>query len=313
MPECLRLHPYRILWVDDDPSVTGYLSAYLSRHGYTVEVSATVADAVRRVQGESWDLLVLDLRLPDGSGLDCLRPLAGHPARPPVLVVTGTGSTSAALEAGRLGVVAYAEKPLHGRALLAAVRAALDGAPVQVPTAPTPHTAHTSRPSATTSPWPAGPCAPTMVARWLTADSLGATRFLVLADGLRGALRMGDATVDVPFVTEGTVDPRVDAILTHLERAGSRWPMVTPASVAQAMALHQSTVWRVLQRHLGRDFMTCRRALVVRHGLRRLAGSGEHVRQIAYQIGYEHHSHFVRHCQQVVGCSPTGFRTLLSQ
>lgn len=304
MPEPLRRRPYRILWVDDDLSVTGYISAYLLRHGYTVEVSATVADAVRRARGDSWDLLVLDLRLPDGSGLDCLRSLACHPARPPVLVVTGTGSTSAALEAGRLGVMAYAEKPLHGRALLAAVRAALDGTPADID----PH-----RSSGATIPWPAGPCAPRMVARCLTADSLDAARFLVLADGLRGAMRTGTATVDVPALTGGTVDPRVEAILTHVERAGSRWPMVTPASVARAMALHQSTVWRVLQRHLGKDFMTCRRALVVRHGLRRLAGSGEHVRQIAYQIGYEHHSHFVRHCQQVVGCSPTGFRTLLSQ
>ena len=63
----------RVLVVDDEPEIADVLRAYLVREGLSVETCGTAADALALLGREPPDLLVLDVTLPDGSGLDVLR------------------------------------------------------------------------------------------------------------------------------------------------------------------------------------------------------------------------------------------------
>lgn len=102
-----------LLLVDDDVVLRPRLARALRDRGYTVR-EAEDASAARRVLTETpigW--AVVDLRLPDGSGLDVVR--AVHAAFPaaPIVVLTGYGSISTALDAVRLGATHYLTKPAN--------------------------------------------------------------------------------------------------------------------------------------------------------------------------------------------------------
>ena len=74
----------RILVVDDDPGFCKLLATILSEAGYAVETAASVAEALRAGERAHFHLVLTDLRLPDGEGLDILRKMArarGYPIR----------------------------------------------------------------------------------------------------------------------------------------------------------------------------------------------------------------------------------------
>jgi two-component system OmpR family response regulator len=64
---------FRILIVDDDPSICTLLKRYLQRQGYTVEVAATGAEGLQQLRTFQPDLVILDLNLPDVSGYSLCR------------------------------------------------------------------------------------------------------------------------------------------------------------------------------------------------------------------------------------------------
>ncbi|MFQ5415411.1 MAG: sigma-54-dependent transcriptional regulator [Myxococcota bacterium] len=102
-----------ILIVEDEAFLSKQLEQALERSGYDVEASATCADALARVQRETPDLVLLDLRLPDGSGLDLLGELVALDASLPVVMMTAYGSVADAVEAMRRGAADYVQKPLE--------------------------------------------------------------------------------------------------------------------------------------------------------------------------------------------------------
>ena len=283
----------RILWVDDCESLTGYVTAFLPAKGFEVHIAHTAAAGAHAVSRSTFDLIVIDLVLPDISGLELLRWVRGSGVTTPVLIVTGMGTTTSALEAGRLGVVGFEAKPLHGRQLLAAIRQGLDGRgerpvlPLQV----------------------AVPTGPTL-ALTLASPTTSFPEFLHAADTLKAVATSSAGGRTTPRIPAPPLDVRVQRVVQRLEDAGPRWTSLTAARMATFEDLHPATLWRLMHTHLGRGFPECRRAIVVRSGIRLLAQSSEHVRQIAYQIGYEHSSQFVRHCRHVIGLSPNGYRRL---
>jgi len=112
----------RVLLCDDDDGVAKLLSAALVDSGFDVHRTANLADteaALREI--DSYEALLLDLRLPDGDGLDLLRRLRRRPATRglPVIVISGDPRHE---EAGSLDVVDFIEKPIEMDRLRAALR-----------------------------------------------------------------------------------------------------------------------------------------------------------------------------------------------
>lgn len=103
----------RILVVEDRESLRLLLARALAKEGYEVALAAGRAEAEAALAAAApVDLVLTDLKLPDGSGLDVLR--AARSARPtaPVVVMTAYGSVAAAVEAMKLGAADFLEKPV---------------------------------------------------------------------------------------------------------------------------------------------------------------------------------------------------------
>jgi DNA-binding NtrC family response regulator len=101
----------RALVVEDSRGAREGLEEWLVQHGFEVRGAGTVADARRELRREQRDLVLLDLELPDGNGLDVLHDLEEYPDTE-VVVITGHGSTDSAVRAFRGGAVDYLEKPV---------------------------------------------------------------------------------------------------------------------------------------------------------------------------------------------------------
>ncbi|MBD3336717.1 MAG: response regulator [Candidatus Eisenbacteria bacterium] len=103
----------RLLVVDDEVTIRHFLTRSLEREGYEVIEAATCRDARSRFKEKGADLVLLDLKLPDGSGLDVLKEMKRQSPRMPVLMMTAYGEVSTAVEAMKAGAYDYLIKPLH--------------------------------------------------------------------------------------------------------------------------------------------------------------------------------------------------------
>jgi DNA-binding NtrC family response regulator len=116
----------RVLVVDDDPGLAEVIDLLLTREGYAAERAGTVRGALERVGGAEPDLVITDLKLPDGTGLDVIARL--HAERPelPVIMITSYSSLESAIAALRAGAVDYLIKPFDNEEFLHAVDRALN-------------------------------------------------------------------------------------------------------------------------------------------------------------------------------------------
>ena len=112
-----------VLLVDDSPLVTEALGVLLSETGHRVRTAGSVAEAVARAREALPDVLILDLTLPDGDGLDVLRTLAaeGRAVRAPV-ALTGHDDPETAARCREAGCVAVLLKPVRAATLLKGIR-----------------------------------------------------------------------------------------------------------------------------------------------------------------------------------------------
>ncbi len=101
-----------VLIVDDDRVLAATLSRGLRRHGWNAEVVHDVAAASQRALAAAWDLVLLDIGLPDGSGIDLIERLREGPGRPSVVVITGRDDLEATVEAIQRGAIECLVKPL---------------------------------------------------------------------------------------------------------------------------------------------------------------------------------------------------------
>ena len=120
--------PRRILVADDDVTLQDILTFFLGKD-YEVRPATTGADALTRVCHEPVDLVVLDHRLPDRSGLDVLAELKSIRPRLPVIMLTGYGSEWICAAAFKLGVADYLRKPVNAVDLIGAVHRILPPGP----------------------------------------------------------------------------------------------------------------------------------------------------------------------------------------
>ena len=102
-----------LLVVDDDAGFRGLLREILAAEGYSVTVAASVAEAQQAWAKRHFHLMVSDLRLPDGDGIGLLRWTKEQAPEVPVIMITGFGTVSSAVEAMKLGAEDYISKPLE--------------------------------------------------------------------------------------------------------------------------------------------------------------------------------------------------------
>ena len=116
----------RILIIEDDPGVGTSIQLLLPAHGYEVELATRARDGLDKAGACEFDLVITDLRLPDGDGMSVILTL--HKAQPalPIILMTSYSSLDTAIEALKNGAVDYVIKPFHNDALLFAVERALN-------------------------------------------------------------------------------------------------------------------------------------------------------------------------------------------
>ncbi len=118
--------PPRILVVDDERMIRWSLRSCFEEAGAEVEEAATLEEARRALAGPEPSLLVLDIRLPDGDGMDLLREVVRARPELPILVITAYGSLKGAVAAVRSGAFDYVAKPFDLDDLLLTAHRALE-------------------------------------------------------------------------------------------------------------------------------------------------------------------------------------------
>ncbi len=114
-----------VLVVEDDREIRELLRRYLERAGHGVLSTASGAEALRLVERDSADLVVLDLGLPDVDGLEVLRTARGEGRRTPVVVLTARSNVDQRIEGLSLGADDYVTKPFSPREVVLRVAAVL--------------------------------------------------------------------------------------------------------------------------------------------------------------------------------------------
>jgi DNA-binding NtrC family response regulator len=126
-----------ILVVDDDPGFRKLLEAILGGEGHRIHSAGSVQEAVLAGVSQRFDLVLCDLRLPDGDGLLILRRYRELAPGTPFVMITAFGTVPAAVEAMKLGAVDFLEKPLRSPdELRKLVRRVLSGPPAPESAAP---------------------------------------------------------------------------------------------------------------------------------------------------------------------------------
>jgi two-component system nitrogen regulation response regulator NtrX len=117
----------RILVVDDESNIRVLLEEILSEEGYEVVTAADADEARRRRREQEFDLVLLDIWMPDTDGISLLKEWSSNGSLEPVVMMSGHGTVDTAVEATRLGALDFIEKPVSLTKLLRTVEKALSG------------------------------------------------------------------------------------------------------------------------------------------------------------------------------------------
>jgi two-component system, response regulator RegA len=121
-------HPRSLLIVEDDDRLRGRLARALAERGFETREAADVPSAVAAARADSPEYVLVDLRVPGGSGLDVVREVKAIDPGTTVVVLTGYGSIATAVEAVRLGAAEYLTKPADVDQIVAALTRTSAGA-----------------------------------------------------------------------------------------------------------------------------------------------------------------------------------------
>ena len=107
----------RVLYMEDDPGLSLILKKHLERRGYSVDLAADGEQGLKMVDAGQYDVILLDYHMPVLSGIDVIRGLSSKGIPVPVIMLTGEGSESVAVEALKVGASDYIVKDLEVRYL----------------------------------------------------------------------------------------------------------------------------------------------------------------------------------------------------
>lgn len=116
---------HRILIVDDEPAIVALLRRILAAEDVEILAARSGADALATARQSKLDLVILDVKLPDVSGVEVLRRIRKRDAIVPVIMVTSYGSPETVRAAMKLGACDYLTKPFDGEEIKRLVREAV--------------------------------------------------------------------------------------------------------------------------------------------------------------------------------------------
>jgi DNA-binding NtrC family response regulator len=108
----------RILVIDDETEIRESLDALLSLEGYSVEMAQNATEGLKRLENASYDLVLLDLMMPDRSGMEVLKEVRERDPETPIFMITAYGSVEVAVDALKSGANDYFSKPWDNEKLL---------------------------------------------------------------------------------------------------------------------------------------------------------------------------------------------------
>ena len=114
-----------ILFVDDDAALRDIVTDQLSAQGYRVDEAADGADALTKLQTTSYDVMLLDINMPQKSGIDVLKHVKDNGLKCKIIMLTGRVGFSIAMESLKLGADEYITKPFSFDYLVDAIKRVL--------------------------------------------------------------------------------------------------------------------------------------------------------------------------------------------
>src|ERR1700683_4579874 len=108
----------RVLVGDDEIEIRESLEALLDLEGYQVDLAANAAEGERKLELRAYDLVLLDLMMPEKSGMEMLRDVRERDRHTPIFMITAYGTLEAAVQAVKLGANDYLAKPWDNEKLL---------------------------------------------------------------------------------------------------------------------------------------------------------------------------------------------------
>ncbi len=115
----------RVLVIDDEPDICELLSLTLTRMGLISDVAATFQQGIDYIDTNHYELVLTDMRLADGDGLDIVRYVQKHKPLLPIAVITAYGNVESAVNSLKAGAFDYVSKPVELSVLKALVKTAL--------------------------------------------------------------------------------------------------------------------------------------------------------------------------------------------
>jgi DNA-binding NtrC family response regulator len=115
----------KILLIDDDEGLIHFLGRFFQRKGYEVSACLSGITAFEKIEKESFDLILLDYKMPESNGIDILIRIKKSQVKTPVIIMTAYGTTELAIEAMKQGAYNYLIKPFERKELSRVVSEAL--------------------------------------------------------------------------------------------------------------------------------------------------------------------------------------------
>jgi DNA-binding response OmpR family regulator len=112
-----------VLVIEDDPSVRTLVKAVLEKNNYSVDFAKTAEDGEAQALSNNYDIIILDLGLPDGDGFDVCKDMRDQEITTPVLVLSAEQETDVKIKCLRVGADDYITKPFDTEELLARIEA----------------------------------------------------------------------------------------------------------------------------------------------------------------------------------------------
>ncbi|MEM7518178.1 MAG: sigma-54 dependent transcriptional regulator, partial [Planctomycetota bacterium] len=116
----------KVLVVDDEASMIEFLRLFFEEEGYSVQTAGSVTEARSKITEDRFDLVLSDILMPDGNGLELLREIKAASPHTAVIMMTAYTSTKSAVEAMKLGAYTYVSKPFDVDELKVTARGALE-------------------------------------------------------------------------------------------------------------------------------------------------------------------------------------------
>jgi len=115
--------PMNVLVIEDDPSVRTLVKSVLEKNEYSVDIAETAESGEEQAVGNHYDIIILDLGLPDGDGFDLCKSMRDQEITTPVLILSAEKETDVKIKCLRVGADDYITKPFDTEELLARIEA----------------------------------------------------------------------------------------------------------------------------------------------------------------------------------------------